>query len=117
MKGHKCSAETREKMRIAAKKRGFGKASGIDHPNWKGGLSSENRIIRSSYDYAKWRNSIFQRDHWTCQQCGQVGSGLHAHHILGFAKYPSLRFELNNGITLCEPCHWQLHKRKVKKHG
>lgn len=116
MKGHSTSVETRNKMRIAAIKRGFGKASGVDHPNWTGS-QTENRMIRSSCAYSEWRNSVYQRDHWTCQQCGQVGGGLHAHHILEFAKYPSLRLEINNGITLCEICHRRLHKRKVQNHG
>ncbi len=115
MKGHKVSGETRKKMSVSAKKQGFGKASGVGHPNWKGGTGTENNKIRTSIEYVNWRKAVYQRDGWTCQQCGQVGGGLNAHHILSFSKYPLLRFKINNGITLCELCHNQLHGRNYKR--
>lgn len=30
---------------------------------------------------------------------------LEAHHILNWKQYPELRYELNNGITLCQSHH------------
>lgn len=64
-----------------------------------------NRRIRTSLEYRTWRKRIYERDNYTCQWCGIRGDYLEADHIKSFSEYPSLRFELNNGRTLCRPCH------------
>lgn len=70
-----------------------------------------NDDYRHSKQYQEWRSQVFERDNFKCQVCGQVGGKLNAHHIKTFKDYPDLRFELSNGITLCEKCHRDLHKR------
>jgi len=75
-----------------------------------------NRDYRHSKKYQEWRSKVFERDNFTCQECGKVGGSLNAHHIKTFKDYPSLRFDVSNGITLCEKCHKELHKR-LRKNG
>lgn len=70
--------------------------------------------IRNSGDYSEWRKAVFNRDNYTCQKCGKKGGKLNAHHIKPFARYPSLRLVIENGITLCTDCHKGEHKRGYK---
>lgn len=66
---------------------------------------------RECKEYSEWRNFVFKRDNYTCQHCRKIGVKLNAHHIKPWALYPKLRFNVDNGITLCEDCHKKLHKR------
>lgn len=83
---------------------------GEDHWNWKGGITCERNSIMSQIEYKQWREDVFERDKYTCQKCNRVGRNLHAHHIHSFSKYPELRLEVDNGITLCQACHKEFHK-------
>jgi hypothetical protein len=85
-----------------------------NNPNWKGGVKSKNQIGRFSVRYIEWRNSVFERDSYTCQKCSQIGRSLHSHHIKPWAKYPNFRYDINNGITLCKKCHKDVHSNKDK---
>lgn len=71
-----------------------------------------NNAFRKTPEYIKWRNTIFKRDNYICQKCGQRGGKLNAHHIKHFAKHKDLRLNINNGITLCEKCHKEVHRGK-----
>lgn len=82
---------------------------GKDHWNWKGGITSEERLLRTRQEYIVWRRDVYRRDHFTCQRCGRMGKNLHAHHIQSFKGYPELRYDVSNGITLCGSCHLSLH--------
>lgn len=88
--------------------------TGPNSHRWKGGKTKINQILRGRADYDDWRETVFTRDCFTCQQCGarsQKGKSvyLHAHHIKGWADYPDLRYEVSNGMTLCVPCHRKKH--------
>lgn len=75
---------------------------------WKGGITEENHKLRTSFEYRNWKKEVFERDDFTCQICNQIGTNLEAHHIKQFALYPELRFEIDNGVTLCKNCHKEI---------
>lgn len=80
---------------------------GENAPGWKGGITSERDEFYNSLEYREWRRSVFERDSYTCQDCGHIGGVLNAHHILPYRDWKEPRFSLNikNGITLCKKCH------------
>lgn len=71
-----------------------------------------NREIRNSKQSTEWRMAVFERDKYACAICRKVGGRLNAHHIKPFSKFPNDRFDIDNGITLCEGCHKRVHKEK-----
>lgn len=133
--GRPCSEETKRKIGNAnrgSKNGNYGislskeerlhlsnKLRGKNAPNWKGGISLLTHRIRDSFHYRQWRSDIYTRDDFICQECGQRGGRLNAHHIksfsliLQFYEITTLKealeceelWNINNGITLCKKCH------------
>ena len=83
---------------------------GKNNPAWKGGTTPERTRIWHSIEMRLWREAVFTRDNYTCQKCEQHGGTLRPHHIFNFATYLDLRFDITNGITLCDKCHQAFHK-------
>ena len=113
--GRKLTEEHREKLkgRIPWNK-------GIEHSaikgennhNWKGGITPKNILLRHSVEYKQWRKSVFERDDYTCVFCKKRGGELNADHIKQWAFFPELRFDMNNGRTLCVECHRTTFKQQ-----
>lgn len=68
---------------------------------------------RQTKQYKQWRQGVFERDDYTCQQCGEKGGQIQAHHIKQWAFYPKERYKIENGVTLCKKCHKAIHKKGV----
>jgi hypothetical protein len=88
--------------------------TGENSPSWKGGISFLNNRIRKTIEWKTWRKQVYERDNYTCQICGNKSKKdgsieLHPHHIKSYKDFHSLRFDINNGQTLCSDCHYQLH--------
>lgn len=71
-------------------------------------------------DWDKRRSKILKQDAFECQSCGrkQLGEGnviLDVHHIVPLAKGGS--HSTNNLITVCRPCHEELHGHSIPDPG
>jgi len=66
------------------------------------------RTDRKSAKMKNWKKKVLNRDNNKCVICSD-NVILEVHHIKDFFLYPNLRFDVNNGITLCVECHKKLH--------
>jgi len=111
---------------------------GNKNSNWKRGITPLPSKIRKLPEYINWRNQVFKRDNYTCQECNKRGGNLESHHIKEFFilfqeflnKYKQYNltkdkkilfsltksykpfWKLNNGKTLCKQCHNKQHSNK-----
>ena len=67
----------------------------------KGRLTGNGRFSRK---YIRWKMLVLERDANKCTKCGST-KNLHVHHTVAWKDSEQLRFELNNGVTLCRACH------------
>lgn len=129
-KGIKFS-ETHKKKLSKAKFKNPIQMFGDKNPMWKGGpefyKASLRQKIENTYQYRQWRSDVFTRDKFTCQECMIRGGTLNCHHIEKFSdiinKYNILTVEdafeyselwnINNGITLCQQCHEEIHNKHL----
>lgn len=93
------------------------------HYNWKGGSSRLNASIRRMTEHRKWMDGVKARD-GMCS-CGSTEK-LEAHHVIPLAVLIARHgvksradaracvalWDLSNGITKCERCHYLIHGRR-----
>lgn len=73
--------------------------------NWKGGIKFTEKS----------RLDTLKRDNYICQECGfSEKEIMQVDHILSRKKYPLLKNDLNNLITLCPNCHWRKTLKELK---
>lgn len=106
--GKKHTPERTEKIREAN--------SGKNNYRW---IEDRTKVIGrnnrdfSDPEYKQWRKNICNRDNWKCKINNSNCNGrLEVHHILGWKKYPELRYNINNGITLCHFHHPKTRKEE-----
>lgn len=114
------SVKTRFCSHVCYGNSGVGARPGEKSHLWKGGITPVNTMIRMSQNYRVWRKAVFERDGYSCSGCGVRGVQFHAHHKRSFSEFPELRFTIDNGVTLCVPCHQEtdiyLNRSKKKHH-
>jgi len=85
--------------------------TGENHPQWISDRDTlqrygDERKDRRSSAYNAWRKAVWLRDNFACKIANPDCVGrIEAHHILGWKEHPELRYEVNNGITLCHFHH------------
>ena len=67
--------------------------------------TSENAL------YVAWRKSVKKRDGEKCILCDSTNR-IQVHHIEKWADKPHIRFDINNGVSLCYNCHLTTFKRE-----
>lgn len=102
------------------------KLRGELHYQWKGGASKLNIAIRQMTENRKWMDAVKARD-GGCVRCGGTDK-LQSHHKRGLAEliealsiksvedarqHSAVLWDLENGETLCEPCHYAEHGRTL----
>lgn len=72
-------------------------------------MSNENRY--DDPNYVEWAKIVKSRDNYSCQICDKNGGELNAHHMFSWDEYIELRYDIDNGITLCHKHHMDFHER------
>lgn len=69
-------------------------------------LLKDDHKDRGGQLHRDWSRNVKFRDSWNCKIANEDCEGrMEVHHILGWKEYPELRYEINNGITLCHAHH------------
>lgn len=64
-------------------------------------------ISRNDPRVAEWVRRV--KKVGSCERCGATDN-LEAHHIIGWADYPTGRADIGNGVCLCVNCHAKAHE-------
>lgn len=89
---------------------------GENNPNFNPNLTNvereKGRNILGEETIRTWRKGVYERDNYTCQCCRTRKSGVfNAHHLNGYNWDRENRFNIDNGVTLCEDCHKDFHSK------
>lgn len=75
---------------------------------------------RKTPEYSNWRLNVWARDNFSCIKCGKKRNSetmINAHHLNSFKNNIEARFDVDNGVTLCEDCHIRFHSIYTNKNN
>jgi 5-methylcytosine-specific restriction endonuclease McrA len=101
---------------------------GENHYKWKGGATKLNIAIRQMNENRKWMDAVKERDGGKCVRCGSADQ-VESHHIIELVMLIELYevktrdeargitafWDLDNGQTLCQRCHYAHHGRTYRE--
>ena len=108
-------------------KKGHEGLKGATNGHWKGGVTQLKKSIRQQINYKDWIKAVFDRDNYTCQICETTKEYFHADHypksfikILQENNVTNLDeainclalWDVDNGRTLCQSCHYLVTYRR-----
>ncbi len=112
-KGHRVLKETRVKISQTLTGRFVGEKSPCYIPDRTKLKTDRQKMF--DYRYRDWSRQIKIRDKWKCKINNRDCKGrLESHHILNWKDYPKLRYDINNGITLCHFHHPRARKKEKR---
>ncbi len=76
------------------------------------GKSFDMTSIQYKYALNYWSKTIKKLDNYLCKNCDSTDN-LHAHHMMPKKDFPELSLDLDNGVTLCEDCHSEVHGYRI----
>lgn len=86
---------------------------GVEHYNFNKNITNEERTAMryeiGREDRRKWRKAIYERDDYSCVICNKRGGKINAHHLNGFNWDTDGRYDVENGVTLCNSHHLEFH--------
>ena len=84
--------------------------TGENNPNWNPNLTEEDRERLRNSSHDEWAKKVKHRDNYKCVCCGSNKSGtLISHHLNSYNWDKEHRYDINNGVTLCNSCHKEFH--------
>ena len=82
-------------------------SKGSNHYRWIKNRTKAltKHLLRGTKEWKDWRSAVFSRDNFTCKECGLKDCYIEPHHIVPIRIDEDKIFQVENGITLCRPCH------------
>lgn len=101
-----------------AKEKHAASLRGEKNYNWKGGVSPNGTL--DTWQWRKLRQEVYERDNWTCQECGvrclntkdakaHPKRKIQCHHVVP-RRYGGSDV-MDNLVTLCMSCHHKLERK------
>ncbi len=90
---------------------------GEKNPTWKDYTDTEREAAiteRKGYLARRWSKEVKVIAGFECDICCS-GEKLHSHHLSNWLDSPDTRFEISNGVCLCQNCHMKFHSMHGKK--